>query len=152
MVFANNLCAVETYVKLNLFNGKYDFVEDGKIMFKFKNTTEKEVFENTISFQGLKIKSIKSPYKTQKQWNITDRFGNEWNVVFSGNVDDFYLYSVPHFQCDKPFRVDFIMNGNNVEIHRALKNGRNIVSDRLLKQFAQLILMVNCFYKFGYMK
>lgn len=122
------------------------------IMFKFENTTTKEVFENTINFQRLEIKQIEDSYKTQKQWNIKDRFGNEWNVVFSGNVDEFYIYNVPHFSYDKPFRVDFTMSGNNIEIHRALKNGRNIVSERLLKQFSQLILMVNSFYKFGYMK
>ena len=123
-----------------------------KFMFKFENTTEKESFENTIDFQCLKIKSIKALHDNQKQWNIIDRFGNEWNVVFSGNVNEFYLYNVPHFGCDKPFRVDFTMSGNKVEIHRALKNGRNIVSEKLLKQFSQLILMINCFYKFGYMK
>lgn len=121
-------------------------------MIKFENTTGKESFENTMNFQGLKIKPIQALYDDQKQWNITDRFGNEWNVVFSGNVNEFYLYNVPHFGYDKPFRVDFIMNGNNVEIYKALKDGRNIVSDRLLKQFSQLILMVGCFYKFGYMK
>lgn len=121
-------------------------------MYKFENITEKESFENTIDFQCLKIKSIKALHENQKQWNITDRFGNEWNVVFSGNVNEFYLYNVPHLSYDKPFRIDFMMTGNNIEIHKALKNGRNIVSERLLKQFSQLILMVNSFYKFGYMK
>lgn len=121
-------------------------------MFKFENTTEKETFENVISFQELKIKLVESPNKVQKQWNIKDRFGNEWNIAFNGNVDEFSIYNVPHFSCDKPFRVDFTMSGNNIEIHRALKNGRNIVSERLLKQFSQLVLMVNSFYKFGYMK
>ncbi len=121
-------------------------------MIKFENITKKEHFENTIEFQDLKIKPIQALYKNQKQWNITDRFGNEWNVVFTGNVNEFYIYSVTHFGCDKPFRVDFIMNGNNIEIHRALKNERNIVSERLLKQFSQIVLIVNCFYKFGYMK
>lgn len=121
-------------------------------MYKFENKTERESFENMIDFQGLKIKPIQALYGNQKQWNIKDRFGNEWNVVFSGNVDEFYIYNVPHFSYDKPFRVDFTMSGNNIEIHRALKNGRNIVSERLLKQFSQLILMVNSFYKFGYMK
>ncbi|OLA94849.1 MAG: hypothetical protein BHW64_01750 [Candidatus Melainabacteria bacterium LEY3_CP_29_8] len=121
-------------------------------MLKFENTTERESFENTIDFQGLKIKPIQALYDNQKQWNITDRFGNEWNVVFTGNVNEFYLYNVPHLSCDKPFRIDFVMTGNNIEIHKSLKNGRNIASERLLKQFSQLILMVNCFYKFGYMK
>lgn len=121
-------------------------------MIKFENTMVKESFENTMNFQGLKIKPIQALYDDQKQWNITDRFGNEWNVVFSGNVNEFYLYNVPHYGCDRPFRVDFCMSKNNIEIHRALKNGKNIVSDRLLKQFSQLILMVSCFYKFGYMK
>lgn len=123
-----------------------------RIMYKFENKTERESFENTIDFQGLKIKPIQALYGNQKQWNITDRFGNEWNVVFTGNVNEFYLYNVPHLNYDKPFRIDFVMTGNNIGIHRALKNGRNIVSEKLLKQFSQLILMVNCFYKFGYMK
>lgn len=121
-------------------------------MFKFENVTTKENFERAINLQRLEINQIEALYKARKQWNIKDRFGNEWNVVFSGNVDEFYICNVPHFSCDKPFRVDFTMNGNNIEIHRALKNGRNIVSERLLKQFSQLILMVNNFYKFGYMK
>lgn len=121
-------------------------------MIKFENTTGKEFFENTMNFQDLKIRPIQPLYDNQKQWNITDRFGNEWNLVFSGDVNEFYLYNIPHYGCDKPFRGDFCMNENNIEIHRALKNGKNIVSDRLLKQFSQLILMVSCFYKFGYMK
>ncbi len=121
-------------------------------MFKFENVTTKENFERAINLQRLEINQIEALYKARKQWNIKDRFGNEWNVVFSGNVDEFYICNVPHFSCDKPFRVDFTMSGNNIEIHRALKNGRNIVSERLLKQFSQLILMVNSFYKFGYMK
>lgn len=87
-----------------------------------------------------------------KQWNISDSFGNEWNVVFNGNVNEFSIFGVPHFGCDKQFRVDFTMTENNIEIYRALKDGRNIVSERLLKQFSQVILMVNSFYKFGYMK
>ena len=121
-------------------------------MYKFENKTERESFENTIDFQGLKIKPIQALYGNQKQWNITDRFGNEWNVVFTGNVNEFYLYNVPHLNYDKPFRIDFVMTGNNIGIHRALKNGRNIVSEKLLKQFSQLILMINCFYKLEYMK
>lgn len=121
-------------------------------MYKFENKTERESFENMIDFQGLKIKPIQALYGNQKQWNITDRFGKEWNVVFTGNVNEFYLYNVPRLSCDKPFRIDFVMTGDNIEIHRVLKNGRTIVSERLLKQFSQLILMINCFYKYGYMK
>lgn len=122
------------------------------ILLKIKNVTEKENFENNVSFQDLKIKSVEPPYKNQKQWNITDRFRNEWNVLFNGNVNEFSIFGVPHFGCDKQFRVDFTMTENNIEIYRALKDGRNIVSERLLKQFSQVILMVNSFYKFGYMK
>ena len=39
-------------------------------MFKFKNVTERESFENIINSQDLKINLIREPYKTQKQWNI----------------------------------------------------------------------------------
>ena len=61
-----------------------------RIMYKFENITEKESFENTIDFQCLKIKSIKALHENQKQWNITDRFGNEWNVAVSYTHLDVY--------------------------------------------------------------
>ena len=41
------------------------------------------------------------------------------------------------------------MPGNMVEIHRAIKDGRNLKADRNLKQFMQLALLVSCYKKFG---
>lgn len=49
------------------------------------------------------------------------------------------------------FSVDILMSGNMVEIHRAIKDGRNLKADRNLKQFMQLALLMSCYKKFGLM-
>ena len=49
------------------------------------------------------------------------------------------------------FSVDILMSGNMVEIHRAIKDGRNLKADRNLKQFMQLALLMSCYKKFGYL-
>lgn len=121
-------------------------------MLKFTNTTSKENFLKEIEWSGKEIKPIEAYGRDQKLWKIIDRFGNEWNVLFTGSVDEYSIFNVPHCLCDKLFRVDIISRGNKIEIHKVTKNGKNIKSDRLLKQFAQLAMMVNCYVQFGYMK
>lgn len=120
-------------------------------MFKFTNVTTKENFLKKIEWSEEEITPIEAFGNSQKSWKIIDRFDNEWNILFTGN-DEYSIYSVPHHSCDELFRVDIVSSGNKIEIHRATKNGKNIKADRLLKQFAQLAIMVNCYVQFGYMK
>ncbi len=127
-------------------------IRGGDCMYRFTNTTTKENFLKSIEWSGNKIKPAEAYGKNQKAWNVIDKFGNEWNILFTGNVDEYSIFNVPHHPCDKPFKVDIVSSGNKIEIHRAEKNGRCIKADRLLKEFTQLALMVNCYIQFGYMK
>lgn len=121
-------------------------------MYKFTNITTKENFLKETEWSGKKIVTVESPFKCQKQWQVSDRFGNIWNIRFNGNVNEYSIWNVCKYPTDEPFRVDIVSSGNKVEIHRAEKNGRKIKSDRLLKGFSQLALMVNCYSQFGYLK
>ncbi len=121
-------------------------------MYKFINITTKKSFLNDIESCGREIKPIEGYGKNQKVWNVIDKFGNEWNIRFSGNVDEYSISNVPHYPCDVPFKVYIVSHGNKVEIHRVEKKGRKIQADRLLKDFTQLALMVNCYIQFGFLK
>lgn len=115
-------------------------------MLKFKNTTKREDFKKSVEWSKRKIEEIEKPHKNQRMWKISDCFGNVWNVLFTGNVDE---YRVSY---ENEFSADILMHGNMVEIHRAIKNGRNLKADRNLKQFTQVALLVSCYNKFGYLK
>lgn len=115
-------------------------------MLKFENTTTREVFEKSVGWSKSKIEEMEKQYENQRAWKISDRFGNVWNVLFTGNVDE---YRVSY---GNEFSIDILMYENMVEIHRAIKNGRSLKADRNLKQFTQVALLVSCYKKFGYLK
>ena len=114
-----------------------------KTMLKFENKTTKENFEKSVSQSKNKIEEMERPHENQRLWKISDCFGNVWNVLFTGNVDEYRI------SYKDEFSVDILMYGNMVEIHRAIKNGRKLKADRTLKQFMQLALLVSCYKKFG---
>lgn len=115
-------------------------------MLKFENTTTKESFEKSVKWRKNKIEEMEKPYENQRLWRISDCFGNIWNVLFTGNVDEYRI------SYKDEFSVDILMPDNMVEIHRAIKDGRNLKADRTLKQFMQLALLMSCYKKFGYLK
>ena len=121
-------------------------------MYMFINMTTKEKFLKNVEWSGNKIEQVEPPCKRQKLWRVSDKFGNVWNILFRGEVDEYSIYNVCKYPTDEPFRVDIISSGNKIEIHKAEKNGRKIKSDRLLKSFSQLAMMVNCYSQFGYLK
>ena len=120
-------------------------------MLKFKNMTTKENFLQHVEWSGKKVEQIEAYEKDQRAWQISDRFGNVWNVLFKGSVNEWSVFNVPQYG-EPPFKVDIVSCGNDIEIHRAEKAGRKIESDRLLKQFSQLAMMVNCYIQFNYLK
>lgn len=115
-------------------------------MLKFENTITKESFEKSVKWSKNKIEEMEKPYENQRLWRISDCFGNIWNALFTGNVDEYRI------SYKDEFSVDILMPGNMVEIHRAIKDGRNFKADRNLKQFMQLALLMSCYKKFGYLK
>lgn len=138
------LWKIASYGILNRWQPKQK--ERAKIMLKFENTTTKESFEKSVKWSGNKIEEMKKPHGNQRLWKISDCCGNVWDVLFTGNVDEYRI------SYRDVFSVDILMYGNMVEIHRAIKNGRNLKADRNLKQFMQLALLVSCYRKFGYLK
>lgn len=125
-------------------------------MIKFENVTPLEDFKKYIEWEGIVIREDEllsvNPHliKGKRVWNITDKFNNEWNVMFSGNVDEWSIFNVS--KIEPLFRVDIISSGNKIEIHRAEKNGRKLKADKNLKQFCNLAMWVNCLIHFGYLK
>ena len=88
---------------------------------KFENKITKESFEKIIKWNECKIEEMERPCKNQRLWKISDCFGNAWNVLFTGNVDEYRI------SYKDEFSVDILIPGNMVEIHRAIKNGRNLI-------------------------
>lgn len=121
-------------------------------MYKFRNITIKEDFEKSNAWADRKIYLVKNSSKMQKVWNVKDRFGNELNVIFKKQTDEWRICNVCNFPCDVPFCVDFLSHGREIEILEAHKANRNYKSDRFLKQFAQVVLMANSYQIFGYLK
>ena len=123
-----------------------------EIVYKIINITSKEHFIDYIEQCGQKIFEVPCQSKCKKVWNIKDRFGNEWNLIFEGRADEWKICNVCNYPCDIPFCVEFLSCGKEVEIMRAQKAGRNYKSDRFLKQFSHLMLMANSYIQFGYIK
>lgn len=121
-------------------------------MYKFENKTKKKDFVESIEWSRNIVERIQIPFKKPKQWRISDRFGNVWTILFKGDNNEYSISNVCKYPSDKPFTVDIISSGNKIEIHKAMKNGRNIKSDRLLKSFSELAMMVNCYIQFGYLR
>lgn len=121
-------------------------------MYKFRNVTSKEDFEKSNEWSGRKVCKSDSLSKVNKVWNVKDRFGNEWIIIFKEQSNEWEMYNVCNFPCDIPFNIQFRLLGREVEIVKAQKANRHYKSDRLLKQFTRLVLMANCYYVFGYLK
>jgi len=50
------------------------------------------------------------------------------------------------FHIQENFNIYFLMSGNNIEIGKVVKNGRTYKSDKYLKKYTDLILMVNTLF------
>lgn len=120
-------------------------------MLKFKNTTTKEDFLRSVKCRGQKIEPIELSGKIQKAWKISDKFENEWQVYFTKGIEEWSIFNIGRHG-EIFFRVDIVLCGSDIEIWRAEKNGKNIKSERLLKQFMQVAIMVSCYHQFGYFK
>ena len=115
-------------------------------MLRFENKTTKENFEKSVELSKNKIEEMERPHENQRLWRISNCFGYAWNVLFTGNVDEYRI------SYKDEFLVNILMPGNMVEIHRAIKGGRNLKADRNLKQFEELALLISCYKKFGHLK
>lgn len=115
-------------------------------MLKFQNTTTKENFQSHVDWAEEWIASAPTPHSGTRSWKIGDRFGNTWGVTFTGNVGEFTVEdTTPE---GSPFKVYLYLSGDKIEIVKALDNGRNIQSDRLLGKYKCLALMVSNYLRF----
>lgn len=127
-------------------------------MIKFENITPLDKFKEYIKWQNLKIRedqllTVRPNIITGKRvWNITDRFDNEWNIMFNGRVDEWSIFNVCNKRTEIPFRVDIISCGNKIEIYGAEENGRKLKADRYLKKFQEISMFANCLIQLGYLK
>lgn len=116
-------------------------------MIIYQNVTTKENFQKHIEWANQNIKPIDIQQKSIQEWEISDRFGNVWTVSFNGNVGEFLIENKSHFQTS--FVVYLYLSGERIEIVKAVDNGRKIKSDRFLKKYKELALMVSNYFKFN---
>jgi hypothetical protein len=74
---------------------------------------------------------------------------NQWKLIFTGNVGEFTIGGTNN---GSAFVVAMYLSGDKVEIVEAFERGRCIRSDRLLKKYRELTLMVSNYLRFGYLK
>ena len=118
-------------------------------MLKFTNNIEKENFQNNVEMWHTNVSVIEIETETgkkQKTWQITDRIGENLTVLPTQNENE---YSICGFlQYGKvPFTLGIYSNGDKFEILRAIRNGRNIKSDKLLNSFRYIAKRVHCYIR-----
>lgn len=114
-------------------------------MLKIRNTTTKQGFEKQ-SFQIKKIGEGKD------QWQINDMYNKQFLLSYDRINDEYCISHEPYFIEDDSFSVTIASNKDMFEIRKAVKNGRELKSDKFLKRFVGLGLLVNCCTRFGYLK
>ena len=120
-------------------------------MLNFENVKTKENFTNYIKENKMKLKEAEAYGKSRKCWNLSDKFGNEWNITYNANTRLYAIFSVCKYDFDVPFAVFMQFDKNKIMITNAEKAGRKIKADRLLKQFSQRAIMVNSYSNFGFL-
>ena len=99
----------------------------------------------------MELKEKEAYGKNRKRWNLSDKFGNEWNITYNANNRQYAVFSVCKYAFDVPFSVFMQFDKNKITITNAEKAGRKIKADRFLKQFSQIAIMVNCYSSFGFL-
>lgn len=69
-------------------------------MLRFTNCTTKETFKTSIRWSDIKAEKLESSNKNQKLWKISDRFSNVWEVLFTGDVNEFRVSYHDEFSVD----------------------------------------------------
>lgn len=116
---------------------------------RYTNVTTKEAFQSHLDWAEQHIEPLHADSKIVRSWTIWDRFMNQWKLIFTGNVGEFTISGAND---GATFVVALYLSGDKVEIVEALARGRCIRSDRLLKKYSELALMVSNYLRFGYLK
>lgn len=116
---------------------------------RYTNVTTKEAFQSHLDWAEQRIEPLHTDSKTVCSWTIYDRFMNQWKLVFTGNVGEFTVGGINN---GGAFVVAMCLSGDKFEIVEAFDRGRCIRSDRLLKKYKELALMVSNYLRFGYLK
>ncbi len=116
---------------------------------QYTNVTTKEAFQSYLDWSGQHIEPLNADSKTIRSWTICDRFMNQWKLIFTGNVGEFTIGGTND---GAAFVVAMYLSGDKVEIMEAFDRGRCIRSNRLLKKYRELALMVSNYFRFGYLK
>lgn len=116
---------------------------------RYTNVTTKESFQAHLDWAEQCIEPLHTDSSTVRSWMICDRFMNQWKLIFTGNVGEFTIGGTNN---GSAFVVAMYLSGDKVEIVEAFERGRCIRSDRLLKKYRELTLMVSNYLRFGYLK
>lgn len=125
-------------------------------MLKFLNVTTKEDFLSYKDWARQQISPMTTQCSGTQAWKISDHFGNTWDVTFSRNGGELTAsendgeFTVGGMTTNSsPFKVYLHLCGDAVEIVMATENGRTIRSDRLLKKYRELSVMVSNYLRFN---
>ena len=115
------------------------------IGWKVINTTDISKFKKNVP-DNYKLENIQ-----KLKWRMTDTTCNsvEWILIFNNNFNEYTLHSNDKYQS---FTVWFLMNGNNIEILKAIYNGRNEESINYLKKYSRICMLANCFLQMNLLK
>ena len=116
---------------------------------RYTNVTTNESFQAHLDWAEQCIEPLHTDSSTVRSWMICDRFMNQWKLIFTGNVGEFTIGGTNN---GSAFVVAMYLSGDKVEIVEAFERGRCIRSDRLLKKYRELTLMVSNYLRFGYLK
>lgn len=116
---------------------------------RYTNVTAKAAFQSNLDWAEQRIEPLDVDNKTVRSWRICDRFLNQWKLIFNGNVGEFTISGTND---GATFVVAMYLTGDKIEIVEAFDGGRHIRSDRLLKKYRELALMVSNYFRFGYLK
>ncbi len=103
-------------------------------MYRFINATTRENFLSYCEENKLSVNKLNNC-----AWEISDKYSNKWTVYFTG-MGQYTIYST-----DMLFWVEIQCEGKDIKVLRAVHNGRNLTSERMLKKFGRLAMMVSCF-------
>lgn len=116
---------------------------------RYTNITTKDGFQSYLEWTGQHMEQTPTRSSSVRSWQIRDRFMNQWDLIFNGNVGEFTIKGTHD---GVTFVVAMYLSGDKFEIVEAFDNGRHIRADRLLKKYRDLGLMASNYFRFGYLK
>lgn len=114
-------------------------------MYEIKNVTDKDYFMEAIKEGKLKVDNVE-----KNKWILQDCVCN--TLKYSLEYKDDKTFDLSYKDNYDSFIVNFTIKESLTTINKANHNNKNYKSDRLLKKFNNLAILINSFVNFGLVK